>query len=144
MAEDDALQVERSLEIAAARSPDLTPMVYARLFAREPAQLEMFCLDSDGSVRGNMLFHALRVLLDLLGERSFGPSFLAAEATTHAGLGVRPEVFASLYEDIRDVVRDLCGSDWSREMGLAWNALIAEIKAVTSAGQGAGALAHAP
>ncbi len=127
--------LEQSLEITAERCPDLAPLVYARLFARFPNMQAMFCLDTDGAVRGSMLAHALRVLLDVVGERHFGPSFINAESVTHAGYDVPPETFAAFYTVLRDCVREIAGADWTHEMDAAWSGVLAEISGFVAGGK---------
>lgn len=131
--------VEASLEIAAARCADLAPLVYRRLFALHPQMQEMFCLDSDGAVRGSMLSHALRVLLDLLGARHFGPSFVHAESIAHTNYGVPPEMFAAFYVLVRDAVREVAADDWTAAMHDAWEAAIADIAGHVARPEPAGA-----
>lgn len=118
--------VEQSLEIAAEACEDLAPRVYARLFAQAPQMEPMFCLDTDGAVRGSMLSHALRAVLDLVSERHFGPSLIRAEAMAHANYDVPPEIFAAFFSIIRDVVRELTGAAWSPAMDTAWSDLLDE------------------
>ncbi len=118
--------VEESLEIAAETGIDLAPLVYTRLFAQAPQVEPMFSLDTEGAVRGSMLSHALRAILDLVGERHFGPSLISAEAMAHANYDVDPAVFAAFFPIIRDVVRDIAGAAWSPDMEAAWEALIGE------------------
>lgn len=114
------------MEIAAESCTDLAPLVYARLFAQAPQMQPMFCLDSDGAVRGSMLSHALRALLDLVGERHFGASLIRAEAMAHANYDVPPEIFARFFPIIRDVVREVVGAAWTPAMDAAWSTLLDE------------------
>lgn len=127
--------VEQSLEIAAERCPDLAPLVYARLFARFPHVAAMFCLDTDGAVRGSMLAHAVRVLLDVVGERHFGPSFINAESVTHASYDVPPETFAAFYAVLRDCVREVAGAAWTRAMDEDWARVLDEITGLVAVGE---------
>lgn len=131
--------VEDSLELASSAGGDITGRVFERMFTRNPKLEEMFCLDRDGSVRGNMLAHAVRVLLDLVGERKFGHSFLSSEAIGHSNLGIDVEEFVLLYDDLRIVVRDLCGSRWSVDIEVSWHAILQEIRQICTVGvRGAG------
>lgn len=119
--------IEQSLEIAAERCPDLSPLVYGRLFALHPDLEAMFVLDTDGAVRGSMLSHALRVLLDLIDERYFGPSFIKAECVRHGYADISPDTFAAFYPLVRDAVRQVVGPQWTSEMERAWNDALREI-----------------
>lgn len=86
----------------------------------------MFCLDTDGAVRGSMLAHALRAVLDLVSERHFGASLIRSEAMAHATYDVPPDIFAQFFPIIRDVVRECVGPAWSPAMETAWAALLDE------------------
>ena len=55
-------QFDRSLEVVVAEMGDPTEAVYATLFERQPQLLELFVLDVDGAVRGEMLVRALETL----------------------------------------------------------------------------------
>lgn len=114
------------MEIAADVCDDLAPLVYARLFAQAPQVVPMFCLDTDGAVRGAMLSHALRALLDLVSAGHFGGSLIRAESMAHANYEVPPEIFAGFFPIIRDVVREVAGAAWTPAMEAAWAALIEE------------------
>ena len=125
--------VEASLEIAAETGIDLAPLVYARLFAQAPQVEPMFCLDTEGAVRGSMLSHVLRAILDLVGERHFGPSLITAEAMAHANYDVDPAVFAAFFPIIRDIVREVAGTSWTPAMEAAWADLLAETSQLVTA-----------
>jgi len=51
----DADLIIRSFELAAERSSDLTPLVYARLFRDQPEMEALFVRDKDNSIKGEML-----------------------------------------------------------------------------------------
>ena len=119
--------IEQSLEIAAERCPDLSPLVYGKLFALHPELEAMFVLDTDGSGRGSMLSHSLRVLLDLIDERHFGPSFIKAECIRHGYSDLSPERFVAFYPILRDAVREVVGAEWTEAMQLAWEDVLREI-----------------
>ena len=55
MNSEDAAAIVQSLEIAAEHSGDLTPAVYARLFAQQPQMRALFVLDTNDAVKGEML-----------------------------------------------------------------------------------------
>ena len=64
----------RSLEIAAERGGDLTPRVYERLFAREPAMRALFWRDGNGAIKGEMLARVFEAILDFIGARAATPT----------------------------------------------------------------------
>lgn len=124
-----AAEIERSLEIAAARGGDLTGAIYARLFAQFPETEALFVLDRDGQVRGAMLAHVFETLFDFIGERRYAHRFIGAEIVTHDGYGVDPAAFAAFFGIVRDAVEAVCGPDWSAAMAEAWRRLLFELEA---------------
>jgi len=124
-----AAEIERSLEIAAARGGDLTGAIYARLFAQFPETEALFVLDRDGQVRGAMLSHVFETIFDFIGERRYAHRFIGAEIVTHDGYGVDPAAFAAFFGIVRDEVEAACGPDWSAAMAEAWRRLLIELEA---------------
>ncbi len=122
-----AAEIERSLEIAAARGGDLTEAIYARLFARFPETEALFVLDRDGQVRGAMLAHVYETIFDFIGERRYAHRFISAEIVTHDGYGVDPGAFSAFFGIVRDAVQSACDGDWTDEMGTAWRAMLADL-----------------
>jgi len=57
-----------SFELAAERSEDLTPDVYARLFREQPEMEILFWRDTNHQIRGEMLTRVIQAILDFVGE----------------------------------------------------------------------------
>lgn len=127
-------EIERTLEIVAARHGDPTPLVYARLFSQRPAYEKLFALDRTGAARGNMLAVALDALLDIAGPNNWGMNFLLAEQVNHSGVNVPPTEFLLFVYALRDTMRDLAGGDWTGESGAAWDSVVAQIEAACAEG----------
>lgn len=125
--------IEDSLELAAAHGVDLTPLVYARLFANRPELEEKFCLDRNGAVRGSMLTHVIEVLLDHAGERTYAEAFVQSETVNHEGThGISAKVFSEFYDHLAATVRDLAGAGWSSSMEAAWRDTIDDLRRVST------------
>lgn len=124
----DAEAIEASLALAAERAGDITPYVYARLFACFPDMEAEFWRDRSGAIRGEMLARALEALLDFIGPRAWSPAYLATEQTTHDSYGIPREVFGAFYAVVAEVVRDLCGADWTAAMAEGWASLLREVE----------------
>lgn len=122
-----------SLETAAERGGDPTPRVYDRLFAQSPEMEELFIMDKQGSVRGNMLANVFEVLLDLAGPRTYGHNMVRAEIVNHENLGVPPQVFATFFGTVRDTIADMLGEDWTPATAEAWAEVLAELDAMVRA-----------
>lgn len=128
---EDRPLIERSLEIAAERSGDLTAAVYARLFHERPELEAMFVMDTDGAVRGEMLSRVFDAILDFIGDRTYARNWISAEATTHEGYLVPREDFARFFEIVAETVRDACGDECDADTAHAWTRLIEGITALT-------------
>lgn len=129
----DAEAIELSLEIAAERGGDLTPVVYARLFERQPDMEALFWRDERRTIRGEMLMRVFEALLDFVRARQFADHMIRTEAVTHAGYDVPTEVFATFFGLVAEVVQETCGSDWTPAMDGAWRRVLAEIDAFVAA-----------
>jgi hemoglobin-like flavoprotein len=121
----DANLIEASLELAAERCEDLTPLVYARLFAEFPEMEALFVRDTRGLVKGEMLQRAFEVILDFAGERKYGAQFVQCEVVTHAGYDVPPEVFRLFFGTVATTLREVVGADWTSDIDAAWTELLA-------------------
>lgn len=125
--------VEASLELAAERCDDITPLVYARLFSRHPEWEAQFALDKTGVAKGSMLVVAIDVLLDHVGERRFSESFIRSEAMNHAAtLDIPAEAFVEFYDALAGTIRELAGMDWTNEMSATWRQAIADVRGLVT------------
>ena len=80
-----------ALERAGEVGGDITPLVYARLFAAHPEMEALFVRDTDGSVRGEMLMRVFEAILDFIDRRAYAALMIQCEVVTHEGYGVPPE-----------------------------------------------------
>lgn len=116
----DAAAIEKSLEIAAERGGDLTPVIYERLFERQPAMKLLFWRDTKDTVKGEMLMRTFEAILDFIGERQFADHLIKTEVINHAGYDVPPDVFATFFGLIAEVAEEACGPAWTPAMANAW------------------------
>ena len=119
--------IEQSLELAGERGGDLTGRVYARLFQRQPQMQALFWRDTDDSIKGEMLMRAFEAILDFIRARQFADHMIQTEVVTHAGYDVPPDVFATFFGIIAEVVEEVCGSAWSPLMAQAWRTTLADL-----------------
>lgn len=119
--------IEASLELAADRGGDLTSAVYQRLFAQSPEMEAHFWRDRDGAIKGEMLARVFEAILDFVGDRRYAHHLIQCEVITHAGYDIPPEVFRTFFGVVADVIRDVCGADWTAEMGAAWRQTLADL-----------------
>jgi hemoglobin-like flavoprotein len=123
----DAEAIELSLEIAAERGGDLTPIVYARLFERQPEMQALFWRDTNHSIKGEMLMRVFEAILDFIRVRQFADHLIQTEVVTHAGYDVPPEVFATFFGLVAEVVEETCGPGWTPAMAAAWRRTLTDL-----------------
>ena len=125
----DAEAIELSLEIAGERGGDLTPIVYGRLFARQPQMEALFWRDTQDTIKGEMLMRVFEAILDFIRARQFADHMIGTEVVTHAGYDVPPDVFATFFGLVAEVVQESCGPDWTPAMAEAWRRMLADLDA---------------
>ena len=123
----DAAAIERSLEIAAERAGDLTPRVYELLFERQPEMKILFWRDTGGAIKGEMLMRVFEAIFDFIGERQYAHRLIQSEVVTHAGYDVPPDVFATFFGLVSEVVRESCADGWTPGMEAAWRRVLADL-----------------
>ena len=116
-----------SLEQVGERCADITPLVYARLFAQHPGMEALFVRDTTGSVRGEMLFKVIEAILDFIGARTYSNHLIQTEVVTHDGYGVPRDVFGIFFGTLRDTLRDILGADWTPQIDASWRELLAQL-----------------
>ncbi|HEY4942068.1 MAG TPA: globin [Rhizomicrobium sp.] len=119
--------IEASLELAAARCADLTPLVYARLFAQHPQMEALFWRDTSGAIKGEMLAKVFEAILDFIAERRYAAHLIQCEVVTHEGYDVPRETFRTFFATVAATIRDLLGPDWTTEIDGAWRKLLADL-----------------
>ena len=129
--------------LAAERAGDLTPLVYARLFATQPAMEAEFWRDRSGAIRGEMLARVFEVLLDLAGPRAYADQMIGTEFITHDAYGIPRAVFGTFFPLVAETVQAVAGADWTPAMAAAWSALLGDIDAILAAVPGNAATAPA-
>lgn len=126
--------IARSLEIAAERAGDITPLVYARVFAQHPEMEPLFWRDRSGQIRGEMLARLLEVIFDFLDADHYGSNLLRTEIVTHEGYGVPRDVFPKFIEALAAIVKETVGSEWTPAMEQSWRRLTAALTQTAAAG----------
>ena len=124
---ESANAIVASLELASERLGDLTPHVYAALFADHPEMKPLFWRDTNNAVKGEMLAKVFEIILDFVGDNLFASNMIQCEVITHSGYDVPPHVFAVFFGIVRKTLRDQLGADWTPEFEEAWSELLAEL-----------------
>jgi hemoglobin-like flavoprotein len=125
--------IERSFELAAGRSEDLTPLVYARLHREHPETVAMFRTQGSDLVKGSMLALTTEAILDFAGERSGKFRMIACEVSSHDAYGTPRELFLAFFGVIAATLRELLGAEWTADMDKAWAEMVAEIEGIVAA-----------
>ncbi len=128
--------IERSFELAAERTEDLTPLVYARLHREHPETVAMFRTQGSDLVKGSMLALTTEAILDFAGERSGKFRMIECEVSSHDAYGTPRELFFAFFGVIAACLRELLGAEWSADMEKAWADMLAEIKGVVASHEG--------
>ena len=119
--------IEESLELAAERCEDLTPLVYARLFREQPEMEANFWRDKNGAIKGEMLARVFEAILDFIGERRYAHHLIQCEVVTHAGYDVPPDVFATFFGVVCETLKDVVGQAWRPDIDAAWRELLVDL-----------------
>jgi hemoglobin-like flavoprotein len=122
---DNALS--ESLEIVVERVGNPAPQIYQRMFQQSPELEPMFVLDRNGSVRAEMIRLSFDALLDLEQQGLYARGLIATELTTHGNHGITAAQFVSLFDTIRDVVREIVAEQWQPRHEQAWNQVLAKV-----------------
>ena len=119
--------IEKSLELVSQRCADLTPLVYARLFAEHPAMEVLFWRDTTHAVKGEMLSKVFEVILDFIGENLYAAHMIQCEVVTHAGYDVPPDIFRIFFRTVADTIRVQLGKEWTQDIDAAWTKLLRDL-----------------
>ncbi len=124
--------IEECLERIANVHGDPTDLVYKKLFSKHPEMRELFLLDRDDSVKGNMLSQVIECFLDFTGDKHYATSLIATEKINHDQIGVPPETFETFFVTVVETFREILGDAWTHEDEIAWNSLIADLSAAVA------------
>ena len=125
--------IEECLERIATIHGDPTDLVYKRLFDKHPDMRELFIMDRDNSVKGNMLAQVIECFLDFMGNKHYAASLIATEKINHDQIGVPTETFEAFFSTVVDTFREILGDTWTEQDEAAWDRLIADLnKSVAS------------
>jgi hemoglobin-like flavoprotein len=127
--------IHHSFELAAKRCRDLTPVVYRRLFEKQPETESMSRREAYDLVKGSMLALTIDAMLDFAGERTGHFRMIACEVSSHDAYGTPRELFGTFFGVIADTVREVLGAHWTPEIAEAWRTLLAEIDAFVAQSQ---------
>jgi hemoglobin-like flavoprotein len=130
--------IGHSFELAAQRCADLTPLVYRRLFLQHPEAEQMFRGEGGDLVKGSMLALTIEALLDFAGERTGRFRMIQCEAQSHDAYGTPRTLFTAFFGVIAQTLREIVGADWSADIELAWQRLLAELDSTVAVRDGAG------
>ena len=127
MTAPDASPVTESLGLLAERAGDVTGIVYEKLFAAHPELEALFAMDTDGGVRGSMLSQAFECLIDLAeGPGILAETVIRSERVNHDSYDVPAGMFEVFFAVIREVTKEMAGSNWSPLVEAAWTSVLTD------------------
>jgi hemoglobin-like flavoprotein len=124
--------IETSLECAGESAGDLTPLVYARLFAEQPEMEPLFWRDKNGQIRGEMLAKVFETILDFVSEQQFAPHLIQTSMIVHTEYAVPENVFATFFGVLMRTLREVLGEAWTPEIDTAWRRMLADLDRVVA------------
>jgi hypothetical protein len=74
-----------------------------------------------------MLALTIDAILDFAGDRTGSFRMIQCEVQSHDAYGTPRELFGTFFGVIAATIREILGTDWSPEIGEAWQQLLAEI-----------------
>ncbi len=120
-------QIIASLEVLAERVGDPFELIYRDLFALDPRYSELFFLDPNGDVRGEMLSQAFDILMKADANDGSAAILVKANRFAHDGYGVSPEEFDRFFSVIRDVTKSVLAEDWTPDMSARWDEVLQQL-----------------
>lgn len=124
--------IETTMEIVADAIGDPADLIYDKVFHKAPDLRGLFVLDTDGAVRGEMLFRVFELIIDLAQGRGYAEQLLRTEYVNHQGLGVPQAQFILLFDAIIETFREALDDQWTPDIDLAWTQLHERIAAITT------------
>lgn len=120
----DIGDLTRSLDLLSERVGDPASLVYAELFRRNPELESLFLPDTNGDVRGEMLFQAFDLLLRAEAGDQTCDVLVRANRFAHDGYGVSEAQFNAFFSVMRDVTKQVLGPDWTEKINRQWTEAI--------------------
>ncbi len=124
--------ITKSLELLSEQVGDPGALVYAELFRRHPEHEDRFFMDTDRSVRGEMLSQAFEVLMGTDENRASAKTIATANRFAHDGYDVSENEFNQFFFIIRDVTRDALESQWTAEFENRWADILNKVTGETT------------
>ncbi len=87
----------------------------------------LFWRDATGAIQGEMLMRVFEAILDFIRARQYADHLIQTEVVTHAGYDVPPDVFATFFGLVAEVVEETCGPEWTPAMADAWRRTLADL-----------------
>ena len=66
-------------------------------------------------------------ILDFIRDRQFADHLIKTEVVNHAGYDVPPDVFATFFGLVAEVVEEACGPEWTPAMAGAWRRTLVDL-----------------
>lgn len=119
--------IHASLESAADKYGDITPMVYRDLFAKHPEAEALFCINGEqykDDLQKKMVQDSLYGFLEYLDEPEEIDIVLKYTVPQHQSLGVPIKYFSALLQSVADVVCQAADESERAEVTDQWQQVI--------------------
>lgn len=110
--------------------------VYGALFARQPALEDLFVLDTDGAVRGEMLARVFETLESLVADAGYAEQLLQSEYTNHCAMGIPTGGFTLFLDVLIETFTRGLGDEWRPEFETVWRQLQARVAGIEATADG--------
>lgn len=131
---DDLEQINRTLELLAARDLDMTPAVYARFFARCPAAEALFASAEAKTVQGKMLNELVQTVLDRLEGKAYSDTLVATMVSDHNSWGATLPMYDALFAAFIEALADALGEQADAAMLIAWERQLSSLRCIIMPG----------
>ena len=108
-----------SLEAAAERCEDLTPLVFDTFFAMHPEAPGLFGKSIEVA-KGRMLTEILDIVMEQAGGEGYVEHTVKTSASDHSFWGVSIAMYEGIFRALLDTFKKLLGDHWDAATEAAW------------------------
>ena len=122
---NDLELINASLENAAERCDDLTPLFFDAFFTLRPEAPSLF--SANVVAKGRMMIEILNLVVEQAEGAGYVEHTVKTSASDHSFWGVTLEMYNDVFRALLSTLRTLIGDAWTAETEAAWQRQIAVI-----------------
>ncbi len=115
---NDLELINASLENAAERCDDMTPLFFDAFFAMRPEAPPLF--SQNVVAKGRMLIEILNLVVEQAEGAGYVEHTVKTSASDHSFWGVTLDMYNDVFRALLDTLRKLIGDAWTAETEAAW------------------------